>query len=766
MACTCTYYNVVTYSDDIARASGNTDSFRNGVVYVTYRNCDDSGFTNITFDNTESPYQNAVCVNSLIQYNPPSIFIWQDNVQKTDILSFVQQGDCCSEGLTPTPTLTQTPTKTPTPTPTQIHCGSGTTTGSYFYTDCCGTFVTGTNAGANVTLDYSKPSNGVTKLNIAASVVCASPTPTPTLTTTPTKSITPTQTPTPTKTPVSTSTPTPTPQPTQVFRLSNNCNVFTLFPMGVDCVVLSSPSSSNSSDGILSLNITGGTSPYNISWGNGQKTKTNAGLSPGDYTVQVIDFYGDYSSTTICSLIGPTPSPTPTLTTTPTPTPSGTYPNLCLSILSNTTTVLPVQYYYSGTINGKPSWSSGTYVMSWSNANQKWSISNYTLFGGNLQSTTTANIPTSGWILVGGTSSPTINVSTGICPQYAPFNAILSKNEPTCTNDGSIMVTTTGGLAPYLYSIDGGSNFTTASVFNGLAAGDYAVIANDSIGNTSTSTITLTNTSSVNTTYDVTVRNYYTQNINAGYKKAFWVVETNPPIPQGTTISFNLNVNTTQVNNEPGSGTTTTLTSVYSGDTLLSTSNTTTSGQVTTRPECSPNESNITYINQVYNITMGYGDVISGLTNSTLSITSGETSNNGCVTNLTQDISVFASTAIANGCNCCLVNTDSSGVGGIQNHSLSFGQGQTTQVYYSFVIGTGTTQSNACTDFNVNNISRRINSSAFAQGVTVYGGSPANPTPILGSSFCVYDNKLWNMNPSTGQVGAMVMTGQLQAVCY
>lgn len=244
------------------------------------------------------------------------------------------------------------------------------------------------------------------------------------------------------------------------------------------------------------------------------------------------------------------------------------------------------------------------------------------------------------------------------------------------------------------------------------------------------------------------------------------MVEVNPPIPQGTTISFNLNVNSTQVNNEPGSGTTTTLTSVYSGVTLLSTSNTNTSSQVTTRPECSPNESNITYINDVYNITMGYGDVISGLTNSTLSITSGETSNNGCVTNLTQDISVFASTATVNGCNCCLVNTDSSGVGGIQNHSLSFGQGQSTQVYYSFVIGTGTTESNACTDYNVNNISRRINSSIFAQGVTVYGGSPNNPTPILGSSFCVYDNKLWNMNPSTGQVGNMVMTGQLQALCY
>jgi len=87
---------------------------------VTYRNCDDSGFTNVTFDNQDSPYENAICVNGLVQYNPPSIFIWQDNVQKTDILSFVQKGGCCTVPPTPTPTLTKTPTQTPTPTNTTL----------------------------------------------------------------------------------------------------------------------------------------------------------------------------------------------------------------------------------------------------------------------------------------------------------------------------------------------------------------------------------------------------------------------------------------------------------------------------------------------------------------------------------------------------------------------------------------------------------------------------------------------------------------------
>ena len=66
----------------------------------------------------------------------------------------------------PTPSLTRTPrpTRTPTPTPsvTPIFCGSGVTSNSYSYTDCCGRFITGTDAGVTVLLDYSRPSIGIT----------------------------------------------------------------------------------------------------------------------------------------------------------------------------------------------------------------------------------------------------------------------------------------------------------------------------------------------------------------------------------------------------------------------------------------------------------------------------------------------------------------------------------------------------------------------------------------------------------------------------
>lgn len=730
MACNCKYYNVIISSADLSDASPNT-SYPSNTVYVLYVDCDGVSF-NKSYTVAET-YNNDICVSGGTSVTP--------YYYKNDLIVFggsinsqanITVTDCCPSPTptktptpTPTKTPTQTPTKTPTPTPTQIHCGSGTTTGSYYYTNCCGVFITGTQVGLSVVFDYTKPSNGVTKLNQTASVICASPSPTPTQTQTPTKTTTPTLTPTPTKTPASTSTPTPTPQPTQVYRLANNCDVFTLFPMGVECVTLLSPSSPNTGDGILSLNITGGTSPYTISWNNGQKTKTIAGLGSGDYTAQVVDYYGDYSSTTICSLFAPTSTPTPTTTTTPTPTPTSTYPNLCLTILSNVTTILPAQYYYNGIINSKPSWINGSYVMSWSNLNQKWSISNYTLFGGSLQSTTTSNIPTSNWVLLGGTSSPTINVNEGLCSQYSLFNTLVTKSDSSCANDGSIMITTTGGQNPYYYSIDGGNTFTTSNVFNSLPPADYAVIAKDTIGNVITQTVTIASSESA-VSYTITVSNDSVITPNPGYELSNWSVKVNPPIPVGVTIPLVLNINATQVNNGPGSGTTLNNILVFSGDSVITPSNSTTNSIIGTRPNCSPEISTTTYQNSTYNVTLGYGYGVSGTSGSQLAVTSASTSSNGCVTTLNQTISVFASQPVINGCNCCTVLSDSTATGGITNHTLSLGQVGSTSPFainvYPLPIRANAGTGIAGGIIQINRLPVTLNLIAFG------GGSPGSST--------------------------------------
>ena len=244
---------------------------------------------------------------------------------------------------------TQTPTPTPTTTP--ILCGSGVTTGNHYYYDCCGNFIEGTTAGVLVSMTYSLPNAGITILNAPATTLCATPTSTPTPTVTP--SVTATNTPTPTLTKTPTATPTNTPTPTRVvtFVTQNDCDVITLFPLGVECQGIN-PSAPNALDGRLFLRITGGTSPYDITWEGGQKTPYLFNLGGGFYNVTVVDYWGDYTAITNCELIAP--SPTPTNTATPTPTPSGTpsLPGLCFNIVWSDGTVVQIEFTFAGYLNG------------------------------------------------------------------------------------------------------------------------------------------------------------------------------------------------------------------------------------------------------------------------------------------------------------------------------------------------------------------------------------------------------------------------------
>lgn len=85
------------------------------------------------------------------------------------------------------------------------------------------------------------------------------------------------------------------------FNNINECLPITIFPLGVECVATQT-STPTSTDGSLSLIITGGTPPYNISWSNGEYSETINNLSQGVYTSTVVDFYGDYTVTTTCVL--------------------------------------------------------------------------------------------------------------------------------------------------------------------------------------------------------------------------------------------------------------------------------------------------------------------------------------------------------------------------------------------------------------------------------------------------------------------------------
>ena len=594
--------------------------------------------------------------------------------------------------ISPTPTQTATPTNTrtpnPTPSTTPIICGEAVTTGSYYYTDCCGNFQQGTESKLLVAMDYTKPSNGVTILYSPASVTCPTPTPTVTPTLTPTNTTTPTITPTSTTTPTLTRTPTQTPTNSQVLRLKNDCDVFTLFEMGVRCNPISQPKTSKSLDGILSLIVTGGTSPYSYYWAGGQRSQTLIGVPQGTYEVVVVDYYGDYTATTFCSLLAPTATMTPSPTATPTITPSGTAPQLCFIAIGGGTSYGPWQFVGNGSKNGKTTWTyGGDYNITWVSSRNRWEIlgsDNITPFapvgGGLFASTTTALYPDAGWGLVGGTQTYSATVTQGKCPSSIPLQVTLTAENSSCnttTNcNGSITVNASYGVAPYSYSINNGVTFQTGSVFTNLCPGTYTILTNDATNSTNSQTITVgydtqpityqlslsANTSAAQT---ITTDNYAS---STTYLKAV----VTPPLPIGLTIGFDLTVSSVKTYNGPGTGVITDTINITEGGILKTPSTTSSISQTGDRPNCNPESQVVTTEADTYSLLMTSTSDILITDRSMLQITDGEAgAQSNCLTNLTQTIYAQFTTPFIRGCDCCSVVADSNLVS-INNNSATY----------------------------------------------------------------------------------------------
>lgn len=94
--------------------------------------------------------------------------------------------------------------------------------------------------------------------------------------------------------------PTPAPPPI-ITGYKNECGIITILPMVVECTT-SDPSSYEASDGEVSVSITGGTPPYITTWTNGPISPAFGGLGIGSYTATTVDYWGDYTATTVCTL--------------------------------------------------------------------------------------------------------------------------------------------------------------------------------------------------------------------------------------------------------------------------------------------------------------------------------------------------------------------------------------------------------------------------------------------------------------------------------
>ena len=447
-------------------------------------------------------------------------------------------------------------------------------------------------------------------------IQCSTPTPTP--------SYTPTLTPTPTRTPSFTPSSTLTPTPTKTIGLTptpsyttttttraveqNQCNVITLLPLGVSCET-TNPSSVDSADGSITLIITGGTAPYTgITWSNGVTGTTSLfNLKAGTYGATVVDYYGDFTASTICSVFAPTP--TPTTTPTPTVTPSSTpipFTGLCVTFTDQNYLNYQYQFNYNTVVNGRPSWtastvnnsittSGGTLNMSYDNTLGQWIINGFSSTQWYPSSSSVTSPPLSNWTTNGNSPVTNVVVSSGTCPTYTPMVVVPLTNSTTCasSNDGSICISVYNGSGSFVYSIDGGVTTGTTNCFYDLGSGTYSVYVKDVI----TSATTTQNVTVQNLNINTVVNLEYTQTVNTTLQntntskstKQSYSLNTGD-IPNGTTVNLSFKLSDIFLLCEPGDGTNSNSYFVISKNgSPLSISSTSSSSVTLNRTNCYPN---------------------------------------------------------------------------------------------------------------------------------------------------------------------------------
>lgn len=335
----------------------------------------------------------------------------------------------------------------------------------------------------------------------------------------------------------------------------NSCNIITLLPLGLDCSTINA-STPQSSNGVVSLFVTGGTPPYNITWNTGAQGNLLTSLRPGEYTATVVDYYGDFTGTTTCvvefnsfyleefedcsnsgstvyylaDLVNPysagtiyelttqigcwtslgvtlytghtyinnfavyTNTYTDCVTCLPIPTPTPIYPSdLCFE-LTQGTNVTQINFSSGNTINNYPAWTSITpsYVMYYNSGSTMWTISGWTS-GGAPYNMSPQIPPTGNWTLLGNMSfNSSLLVSSGVC-QTPPISILLQPTNPSCSTFQNGSVSVIATGGIAPYTYSlNGVNYQPSNVFLNLASGSYTTYVKDFNNVISSQSFTLT----------------------------------------------------------------------------------------------------------------------------------------------------------------------------------------------------------------------------------------------------------------------------------
>jgi gliding motility-associated-like protein len=238
---------------------------------------------------------------------------------------------------------------------------------------------------------------------------------------------------------------------------SNNCSttasVIITSPTGALSAAISSQTNVScygGNNGSATVTASAGLPPYTYSWSNGPTTATDSGLIAGTYTVTVTDS-GNCTTTAIAVITQPQAA-------------------LSASISSQTN----VSCYGDNNGSATVTASGGTvpYTYSWSPASGKTSDTANNLTAGTYTVTVTDSN--------GCTTTATAIITQ---PQAALSASISAQTNVSCYggNNGSAMVTASGGTVPYTYLWSPVSG-KTSDTANNLTAGTYTVTVTDSNG--------------------------------------------------------------------------------------------------------------------------------------------------------------------------------------------------------------------------------------------------------------------------------------------
>ncbi len=216
------------------------------------------------------------------------------------------------------------------------------------------------------------------------------------------------------------------------------------------------------STGVASVNMIGGTLPFNFSWDGGQLTQTITGLAAGTYTVTVTD-------NDAC-----------------TDTAEVTVIDTCACTLVATGVVVNNVNCFGGSDGTATVQTTGgiaPFTYAWSNGNTTDTASNLPV--GSYTVTVTA--------ADGCTDTAQVTITQ---PATAVSASITSSTPPTCFggSDGQAVVVAANGTGPYTYLWTGGATSDTA---NNLSAGLNTVTVTDANGCTATASTTLGNGASI-----------------------------------------------------------------------------------------------------------------------------------------------------------------------------------------------------------------------------------------------------------------------------